>query len=93
MGDQHLYKSPAIDVYSHCTDYYYPDCGCLVDFFCNLGLKNCWHGGLGIDPTTLDLSSQSGAYDLSAMATPALIQLLKGTKYLIESDKTVSKIQ
>jgi len=24
--------------------------------FCNPGLKNCWHGGLGIEPTTLDLS-------------------------------------
>jgi len=34
-------------------------------------LKNCWHGRPGIEPTTttLDLSSQSGAYDLSAMAT------------------------
>jgi len=53
------------------ADYYYPDWECLVDFFCNPGLKNCWHGWLGIEPTTatLDLSSQSGAYDLSAMAT------------------------
>jgi len=33
-------------------------------------LKNCGNGGLGIEPTTLDLSSQSSAYDLSAMATP-----------------------
>jgi len=33
-------------------------------------LKNCWHGRPGIEPTTttLDLGSQSGAYDLSAMA-------------------------
>jgi len=22
------------------TDYYYPEPGCLVDFFCNLGMKN-----------------------------------------------------
>jgi len=51
-------------------DYYYPDWGGLVDFFCNPGLKNCWNGLPGIEPTTLDLSSQSGAYDLSAMATP-----------------------
>jgi len=38
--------------------------------FCNLRLKNCWHGLLRIEPTTLDLCSQSGAYDLSAMVTP-----------------------
>jgi len=33
---------------------------------------HCWHGRPGIEPTTttLDLSSQSGANDLSAMATP-----------------------
>jgi len=45
---------------------------CLVDFFCNPGLKNCWHTWPGIEPTTttLDLSSQSGAYDLSGTATP-----------------------
>jgi len=40
------------------TDYYYPDWGCLVDFFCNLGLKNCCPG---IEHTTLEPSSQSGA--------------------------------
>jgi len=39
------------------------------------GLKNCFHGWPGIEPTTttLDLSSQSGAYDLSATATPAML--------------------
>jgi len=37
-------------------------------FFCNPGLKNSWQGLLGIEPTTLDLSSQSGAFDLSATA-------------------------
>jgi len=43
----------------------------LLIFFAIRGLKNCWHGWPGIEPTTttLDLSSQSGAYDLSAMAT------------------------
>jgi len=43
----------------------------LLIFFCNPGLKNCWHGWPGIEPTTktLDLSSQSGAYDLSATAS------------------------
>jgi len=50
------------------ADYYYPDWGCLVDFFCFSGLKSCWHRRLGIEPVTLDLSSQSGAYDLSATA-------------------------
>jgi len=45
-----------------------------IDFFCDPGLKNCWHGLLGIEPTTLYLSSQSGAFDLSAMATPYGIQ-------------------
>jgi len=33
-------------------------------------LKNCWHGQPGIEPTIFDLTSQSGAYDLSATATP-----------------------
>jgi len=53
------------------ADYHYPDWECLADFFSNPGLKNCWHGWPGIEPTTttLDLSSQSGAYDLSASAT------------------------
>jgi len=60
------------------ADYYYPDWECLVDFFCNLGLKNCWQGLLGIEPTTttLDLSSQSGAYDLSATATPEAVNFV-----------------
>jgi len=48
------------------ADYHYPDWGCLVDIFFNPGLKNCWHGRPGIEFTTLYLSSQSGAYDLSA---------------------------
>jgi len=25
------------------ADHYYPDSGCLVDFFLQFGLKNCWH--------------------------------------------------
>jgi len=33
-------------------------------------LKNCWLGWAGIEPITLDLCSQSGAYDRSATATP-----------------------
>jgi len=69
MRDQHPYNSPAIEVYVATADYYYPDLGCLFDFLCNPGLKNCWHGLLGIKPTTFDLSSQSGAFDLSASAS------------------------
>jgi len=68
MHDLHPYKSPAIEVVT--ADYYYPDWECLVDFFFNPRLKNCWHGRPEIEPTTLDLSSQPGAYDLSATATP-----------------------
>jgi len=32
--------------------------GALFVIFCNTGLKNCWHGQPGIEPTTLDLHSQ-----------------------------------
>jgi len=64
---QHLYKSPAIEVYVT-ADYHYPDLGCLVDFFAIQVEKLI----AGIEPTTLDLCSQSGAYDLSATATPAV---------------------
>jgi len=70
MLDQHLYKSPAIDVMTT-ADYYCPDWECLVDFFLQSGVEKLL---AGIEPTTttLDLSSQSGAYDLSAMATPMI---------------------
>jgi len=45
----------------------------LLIIFCDPGLKNCWHGWPGVEPTTLDLCSQSpGAYDLSAAAQPKL---------------------
>jgi len=39
--------------------YYYPDWEGLLDFSCNPGLKNCCHGLLEIEPTTLDLNSYS----------------------------------
>jgi len=39
-----------------------------LTFFAIRGLKNCWHERTGIEPTTLNLSSQSGVYNLSAMA-------------------------
>jgi len=64
MSDQHLYKSYAVDVYGHCR--------LLLRllrlpgrFLSNTGLKKLpsWPK----DWTTLDLSSQSGAHDLSAM--------------------------
>jgi len=50
-------------------DYYYPDWVCLVDFFAIWGWKIAGVSGWGLNPPTLDLCSQSGAYDLSAMAT------------------------
>jgi len=38
-------------------------------FFCNLGLKNCLHVW-AFEPTVLNLSSQSGAFDHSATVNP-----------------------
>jgi len=69
MRDQHLFKSPAIGAYCHCR-LLLPWLRVPCWFFCNPGLKNCRHGQLGFEPTTLDLCSQSGANDLSATATP-----------------------
>jgi len=43
--------------------------GAMV-IFLQSEVENCWHERLSIEPTTLDLCSQSGAYDLSATATP-----------------------
>jgi len=57
MCDQHLYKSPTIEVYGHCR-LLLPRLRVNCLFFCNLRLKNCRHGQLWIEPTTLDLSSQ-----------------------------------
>jgi len=37
-------------------------------------LKNCWHGW-GFEPTTLDLGSQSGAFDLSTTVSFSLLIL------------------
>jgi len=69
MHNQYLFKSPSIESKSMITaDYYYPDWVCLVDFFCNVGLKNCWQKLLRIEFKTLDISSQSSACDPSAMA-------------------------
>jgi len=70
--DQHHCKSPAIEVYGNCRSWLRVRCW----FFCNPELKNCWHGRPGIEPTTLDLSFQSGAYDLLATATPLVWLLL-----------------
>jgi len=67
MRDQHLYKSPSVEVYWSLQITINLTESALLIFFCNLGLKNCWHGLLGIEPTTLDLGSQSGAYNLSPM--------------------------
>jgi len=66
MHDQHLYKSPPIEVYGHCR-------------LLSPWLRGpCWFfeirawkiPGMGIEPITLDLSSQLGAYDLSATPIP-----------------------
>jgi len=64
MNHNNQYKSPAIKVYGYCR-WLLPWLRVPCWFFCNPALKNCWHGWPGIEPTTLDLSSQSGAYDLS----------------------------
>jgi len=48
------------------ADYHYPDRGCLVDF---LAIRSGKIAGMGWGPITLDLSSQSGAFDHSATAT------------------------
>jgi len=45
----------------------------LLIFF-NPGWKN-WCHGREFEPTTLDLSSQSGAYDLSDKATPDVVNI------------------
>jgi len=49
-------------------DDYYPDWECLVDFFLQSGVEKllAWVAGDWTHNHTLDLSSQSGAYDLSA---------------------------
>jgi len=50
------------------ADYYYPDWECLVDLFCNPGLKIAVMGVRGL--------KQLGAYDLSA--TPTLLVEMDG---------------
>jgi len=62
MQDQHLYESPAIGMVMNTADYYYPEWGCLLDFLSNPVLKNCWRDW-GFEPTTYNLTSQSGAFD------------------------------
>jgi len=65
MRDKLLYQSPAIDMSMDTADYYNPDWACLVDFL------TIWAwDGWGFQLTTLDLSSQSGAFDQSAKTTP-----------------------
>jgi len=50
-----------LDPSSHIADYYNLDCNLIWD------LKIAW---LGIKPTTLDLESQSGAFDFSDTTGP-----------------------
>jgi len=82
MQDQHLYQSPTIEVYGHCRLLLPRLSVPIVEFFCYLGLKNCWHG-LGFELNSLDLFSQSGIFDHSAMATPD--QLTSDTKCMFDS--------
>jgi len=67
MRDQHLFRSPAIEIHGYCR-LLQPWLRVPCWFFCNLGLKNFWHGPR-IEPTTIDPTFQSGAHDLSATAT------------------------
>jgi len=53
-----------------------PDWGWFIDFFCNPGLKNCFHSWW-YDWTTLDLSSHSGNLDHLARATPFIRDKLR----------------
>jgi len=55
MRNQNLYKSPDIEVYGHCR-LLLPWLRVPNWFFLQSGVENCWHGRLGIKPTTLDLS-------------------------------------
>jgi len=59
------------------ADYYNPDWECLVDFFLQSGVEKllAWVAA-GIERITLDLSSQSGAYDLSATASPQNVKMI-----------------
>jgi len=63
IRDQHLHKSPAIEVYGHCR-LPLPWLRVHCWFFCNPGLKNCWHRRKGIEPTTLDLNSLRSLWPL-----------------------------
>jgi len=69
MRDQHLYKSPAIDVYGHCR-LLLPWLRVSCWFFLQSGVEKllAWVAGDWTHNHTLDLSSQLGAYDLSATA-------------------------
>jgi len=82
MHDQHFYKSPAIEVYGHCR-LLLPKLRVPCWFFSQSGIENCWHGRPGIEPTTLDINSQSGAYDLSATATPCPGLIFLGVSFRI----------
>jgi len=61
MRDQHLYKSLLILLL--------PYWECLIVDFLQSGVENAGKGGQELNKTILDLSSQPGAYDLSATAT------------------------
>jgi len=62
--NQHLNQNHAMNIIISMVtaDYYYPDWAYAVLMFLQAGIEKVlvW---LGIEPVTLDLSSQSGAYD------------------------------
>jgi len=62
LDDQHLYKSPAIDVYGNCIFLLF----WLTEgwLFLQSGVEILARSGF--EPTTFDLGPKSGAYDLSA---------------------------
>jgi len=68
-------------------------------------LKNCWHWRLGIEPTSLDIYYQSGAYDLtsflplkkvitSLIKSPDLLSARKMTEFhpILELNKRIGEM-
>jgi len=73
MRNQHFFKRPTIEVWSLQITISLTEVALLI-FFAIRGWKIAGMGQPGIEPTTIDLSSQSGAYNFSAAA--ALLLLL-----------------
>jgi len=74
MRDQHLYKSLAMDIELRLCSLQITII--LIDYALKIFSQSRiekWLTWLGIQLTTFDLSSQSGAWDHSAMVTPCYI--------------------